>query len=211
MGLSMNDLQQGLKVPDSRLTIIGFDHKDEKSHKYYQCRCDCGNLTIVRGPDIASGGIKSCGCLRASKQGLSRTPEGIAIYYAIKRCHNPDHPEFHNYGGRKIKVCDRYKGKDGIQNLIDDIGKRPSPEHSLDRKNNNGDYEPENVRWATWEEQANNRRGNHLITYKNETLTIAQWSKKLSIKHWVIRSRLSKGWSVEKTFITPVKQYSRRS
>ena len=210
MKIGNRDLVPGFEVPGSRLTVVGFDHKDEKSHKYYQFRCDCGNLTIVRGLDVISGSIKSCGCFRKARQGLSRTPEGIAIYHAIKRCHNPDDPQFYHYGGRNIKVCDRYKGKDGIQNLIDDIGRRPTSEHSLDRKNNDGDYEPGNIHWATWEEQANNRRGNHLITYKNETLTIAQWSKKLNIEHWVIRSRLSKGWSEHKALTTPVKLYRKR-
>lgn len=99
----------------------------------------------------------------------------------IKRCYLKTHFHYKDYGGRGIKVCDRWLGKNGFDNFIEDMGKKPSG-YSLDRIDNGGDYCPENCRWATSIEQASNKRNNKIITYKGETHIAAEWSRILGIR-----------------------------
>ena len=208
--LGLRDLQQGFRAPDSRLTIIGFDHKDKHSNKYFQCRCDCGEITLAQGSYIISGRKKSCGCLQKTKRGLSRTPEGVALKGAIYRCYNPKYEYYETYGARGISVCQRYRGADGVKNLIQDIGTKPGPEFSIDRIDNDGNYCPGNLQWSTQKQQNNNRTSNRMITYKNESLNLTQWAEKLGINYQALCKRLDAGWSVKKAFTTPVKKHSRR-
>jgi hypothetical protein len=130
------------------------------------CRCACGSNTEVRGRHLKSGNTMSCGCLnaeatltRATKHGLSKTPEYRVWAYMIQRCHNPNHQSFPYYGGRGISVCPEWQ--DGFEPFYAHAGPRPSPKHTLDRyPDNDGDYTPGNVRWATRKEQAANKRNN---------------------------------------------------
>jgi len=109
--------------------------------------------------------------------GMSKTPEYKAWYNMKDRCFNPNHKCYSDYGGRGIKICDRWKNS--FQNFFLDMGSRPTAKHSLDRIDNNADYSPENCRWATKAEQENNKRTNKpLITIGNKTYTIVQWEKK---------------------------------
>ena len=202
--MKMKDLVPGFKVPESKLTVVKLDRIDKHRNKYFLCECECGNLTTVTGGHITSGHTTSCGCI--NKGGLSHTPEYESLHQAIKRCHNPNDKDYHRYGARGITVSERYKGSDRAQNLIKDIGRKPTAKHSLDRIDNDKGYEQGNVRWADPVEQANNRRGNRLITYKDETLTLAQWSKRLDVQRDLIKDRLSRGWSVERALTTPVKK-----
>lgn len=110
----------------------------------------------------------------------------------MRRCTYPKHPAFAHYGGRGITVCERWLV---FANFFADMGHKPTSKHSLDRIDNNGDYEPGNCRWATRREQANNTRGNRSVTIAGITLTVPQWSRKLKRDPAVIHARLRAGWN----------------
>jgi hypothetical protein len=151
----------------SRLTVIKFSHV-HKQQSNWLCQCDCGKQTIVTAARLGFGHTTSCGCRQreASREngcknlrhGRIKTPEYYAYHAMIQRCNNPNYHHFYNYGGRGIKVCKRWLNS--FENFFADMGKKPSRRHSLDRKNNSGNYTPRNCRWATLKQQANNRRNN---------------------------------------------------
>lgn len=155
----------------------------------WDCVCDCGSLVQYRGDLLKSGRRKSCG---QHNDGRSDTSE-YSIWLTMRaRCTNPKNHKFADYGGRGIRVCDRWLSFD---NFLADMGPRPSPQHSLERKENSGNYEPSNVRWATAKEQANNTRGNRLITINGETRPMTAWLQHYKISKRAFYLRLSKGWN----------------
>jgi hypothetical protein len=121
----------------------------------------------------------------------------------IERCRNAKHPKAARYVGRGIRVCDRWLGHDGFLAFLADVGRRPSPKHSLDRIDNNGHYEPGNVRWATKIEQARNTSANNLVTAFGETLTQAAWAERFGLDWHTIRGRLAYGWPAERAVSDP--------
>jgi len=142
----------------------------------------------------------------ATTHGMTKTPEYRAWIDMKNRCFNPNHKRYSDYGGRGIAVCDRWLN---FKNFLADMGSRPSSKHSLNRIDNDSDYCPDNCKWSTRVEQANNKRTNYLITIDDVTLTIAQWAKKMSISHQVIRDRLKLKWSEFDAVMIPVRQYNR--
>ena len=117
------------------------------------------------------------------------------------RCLDPNCKGYKYWGGRGIKICPEWLGKNGFENFYADMGERPAGK-TLDRKNNDGNYCKKNCRWATSKEQNNNKRDNRLITYKNKTQTIAQWARELNLKYYIIYNRLRNGWSIKKALET---------
>ncbi len=115
-----------------------------------------------------------------------------------QRCYNPKNLAYKNYGGRGIKVCDRWL--ENFDNFYQDMGNKPSIQHTIERIDNDGNYEPKNCRWATKQEQVNNCRSNINITYNGKTQNLTQWSKELNIKFIKLYKRLKRDWSVEDTF-----------
>lgn len=144
-----------------RLVAIQFSHS-AKRQRYWQCECDCGGSVTVRAADLSRGNTQSCGCLQSErtaehnlKHGLSKLPEYSVWSMMIQRCENPNVRNFHRYGGRGIKVCSRWKNS--FEEFYSDMGPRPFPKAQIDRENNNGNYEPNNCRWATQAENLANR------------------------------------------------------
>jgi hypothetical protein len=137
---------------------------------YWVCRCQCGAIKSIAQTSLKRGDSRSCGCLRAqvsTTHGLAsikkgRDPRYAVLYGMLDRCHNPNSASYDRYGGRGIKVCDRWRfgegGLHGAQCFIADMGPRPSPKHSIERLNNDGHYEPGNCAWATALEQNRNSR-----------------------------------------------------
>lgn len=139
-----------------RLKVVSYTGTNEHGYAMWNCVCDFGKLVNVKGRDLNKGDTKSCGCLniyRLKTHGLSDTDEYRTFSRAKTRCVSPSNPNYADYGGRGIKFL--YKD---IQEFIADVGYRPSNLHSLDRINNDGNYEPGNCRWATAAEQNANQR-----------------------------------------------------
>jgi hypothetical protein len=202
----------GLRI--GRLTVeerVG-THKTPKGvqRSLWRCRCDCGGETTITAKVIRSGHSQSCGCLQKERVSeANRTHQGsrtklYKVWTAMKqRCHNPDDPGYHNYGGRGIEVCERWR--ESFEAFLADVGPKPSDKHSLDRfPNGNGNYEPGNVRWATWTEQMSNTRRTRHIEYGGETLTIKEWSVRTGIAYATLKQRLDNGMSPEAALTTPV-------
>ena len=120
------------------------------------------------------------------------------------RCSNSNHKDYPLYGGAGIKVCDRWGLFD---NFLADVGLKPSAIHQIDRVNNAGNYEPDNCRWATPQEQANNRRSNRLITYGGKTQTLAQWAREIGVQQATLHARMRYGWTFERIVTTPLRGF----
>ena len=134
---------------------------------------------------------------------LCHSPENMAWREMRKRCYSVQHARYADYGGRGISVCERWKAS--FEAFYEDMGPRPSSSHSLERINNDGNYEPGNCRWATPQEQARNRRNNRLLTFQGKTLCAAEWSAITGIHYNTLYGRIAKGWSDERVLTTPVR------
>jgi len=188
-----------------RLTVISTAQRVD-GKVAWKCECECGTECIKKGMNLRAGKTKSCGCLkidvsgaRFRTHGLTDSPEYKVWAVAKERCYRVNNPKYKSYGARGIAMCDRWRYS--FSNFIEDMGKRPPPHpingpYSIERTDNDGDYCPENCKWATIIEQANNTRTNRFITYKNETLTLQQWSRRTGIIRETIAARLNAGWSV---------------
>jgi len=176
-----------------------------------RCHCDCGveKIVVLRG--LRDGSSKSCGCLarEVSRERLWKHGEGgdtsseYRVWAGMKsRCYSLSNPQYFRYGARGISVCDRWLNS--FQDFLVDVGRKPGPEYSLDRIDNLRGYEPENVRWATAQQQARNRRSNKLITYNGETHLLIEWAETTGIPSGVLRRRLFEaGWSPKRALTTP--------
>jgi len=145
-----------------RLIAVRRVQNTRQEKAQWLCRCDCGNETIVPLAYLRKGATKSCGCFRRQligdrlrTHGLTRTPTWTTWRAMKARCSNPQTNGFHNYGGRGICVCDRWSK---FENFVADMGERPSLDFSIDRLDTNGNYTPENCRWATIKQQRRNKR-----------------------------------------------------
>lgn len=183
-----------------RWTVIGF--VPDKFRKW-KCRCDCGAVKVVFAQHLKSGKSKSCGCLHKEKVTIHghykngiKTPEFEAWRSMIKRCHKKDHPAYHLYGGRGIKVSRHWINS--FEAFLEDMGPRPTDKHSLDRINNDEGYNTKNCKWSTKKDQARNKRNNRIIEFRGESHTLVEWSEITGIDAPTISQRLKKGWTVKK-------------
>jgi len=179
-----------------------------KRDRHAKFLCQCGNEFIGHINRVVAGHTTSCGCgiirnKRQSKPIISQFRAEYNTWIHIKmRCLNPKNQDYKYYGGRGIKVCDRWL--ESFDNFLEDMGPRPSKKHSVDRKEVNGDYTPDNCKWATTKEQARNRRDNKWLTYKGETKLLTDWAKHLKISHTTLINRIKRGNPVDKIF-SPMK------
>lgn len=190
-----------------RLTVLGRHHKLK-----WLCRCTCGTVKPFHSSNLKMGFTRSCGCFRAEHLGdYTRThgkrssPEYGVWSRLRERCNNPNNPGFKNYGGRGISVCARWL--EGFENFFEDMGPRPSSAHSIDRINNDGNYEPSNCRWATRTEQSRNNRANVTAVINGELLYAADACKRVGITQASLSDRLARGWSVERAFTEPKNEH----
>lgn len=184
-----------------RLTVVSLApwRKLPSGRRIYRwnCTCECGAQAIVYHDNMVQGKANSCGCLKSirisernRKHGLRSHPL-YPIWCSMKRrCLNPISKDYADYGGRGITVCERWLGDDGLANFISDVGERPDGK-SLDRENNNGNYEPNNVRWATAFEQSNNSRHNRWITIDGISKTLTQWANSTGMPVPTLFNRLN--------------------
>ncbi len=202
----------------ARLTVLslhGSVQRDEThSDRFWLCRCDCGNEVRVPTDNLTTGNTRSCGCLqidglveRRRTHGASRTPEYRAWCQLKRRCLVSDSEDYQLYGGRGIKVCDRWLHS--FENFLADIGPRPRPGYSVERENTNGDYEPENCRWATQREQCQNQRRNHVLEVDGERLPIAAWAERFGINPRAIWKRIKRGWPAKAAVSVPLGNFNR--
>lgn len=207
-----------------RLTIISLEKVTDRMVKgnkhgnsyYYSCLCDCGNYCIANYSALASGNKKSCGCLvretvgnNFKTHGLSsrKSPEYRAYIAMRDRCYCKSSNSYIGYGDSGIKVCNRWMGVDGYPNFLKDMGKKPTPKHSLDRIDNSKGYSPENCRWASPIEQANNKTSSLIVEYRGEKFTLPNLLRHLDISmdnYKTIYARLKRGWSVERACDEPI-------
>jgi hypothetical protein len=166
---------------------------------YWLCRCDCGNQSAVVGSKLKSGSTKSCGCYINEIRGPAHTTHGqtgslLHRRWAdmLTRCRNPKFKHFHNYGGRGISVCERWHT---FENFFADMGEPPTRLHQIDRKNNNGNYEPDNCHWVTRTAQARNTRKNVFLTANGETHCVSEWAEILGLRPTMINKRRYRGWT----------------
>lgn len=208
IGTSFQDLTGNVY---NRLIVTCYVGKHGK-HALWQCQCACGSTHVTRADSLKDGKAKSCGCLqsdslraRFTTHGLSHTPVHQAWKSMMHRCFVAKDVNFPGYGGRGITVCPYLQTFDGFMLVV---GARPSDELSVDRENNEGNYScgqcptcienkwPMNVRWATLEEQNNNRRSSRFITHNGTTQSLTLWSREYHIHVETLRHRLLRGWSM---------------
>jgi hypothetical protein len=198
----------------SRLTVLSRT-TTQKKKSMWLCQCICGNQRIVAGKCLRNGDTKSCGCWSKdirdarnfkhgmAKRGATRTKTYVAWTTMNKRCVNPRTAKFPRYGGRGIVVCERWKHS--FPNFLADMGECP-PGMSIERRDNDGNYEPSNCYWATPKEQANNTRRNRWLIFQGETRTLSDWAERVGIHRRTISSRLKMGWSIDQALTFPARK-----
>lgn len=194
------------------LTVVSYAGS-LKHKRTWLCNCRCGGTIVVRGGNLKSGLAKSCGCIRreqlkarnkaSAKHNMFGTPEYISWSQMKARCQDPAHTAFKDYGGRGITVCERWQ--DFIA-FFADMGRRPSKKHSIERKDNNAGYSPNNCVWATMSEQANNKRNTRRIKYCGKYQPLTLVAKAENIRPGTLRQRIDRqGMTEEEAVSTPVR------
>lgn len=181
-------------------TYLGKDRQDIHYNREVLCRCKCGEVSWVRVHALKTGTSKSCYTCYRTTHGMSGT-RIYTIWCAMKRhCYTPATQDYFRYGGRGITVCDRWR--DSFEAFYSDMGEPPLPKMELGRIDNNGNYYPENCRWETKKQQANNRRSNVTLTHEGITLTIAEWAERTGIGAPKLYYRYHRGLPVHEILAT---------
>lgn len=201
---------EGLKL--GRLHVVGF-----VGHNRWWCTCTCGAAFVRRGWSLRrahnEGSEASCGCRKNPGNSAftihnrCRTPEWRSWAKMHERCFDQNYHAYPRYGGRGITVCDRWRigeaGQHGFECFFEDLGQKPTRKHSLDRKDNNGNYEPSNCRWATRREQNRNKCNSIFLEINGERLHIADWAERCGLRRATLLRRIRKGWEVGRALQPP--------
>lgn len=193
-----------------RLTVLDYAYTSKNGRPFWRCKCVCGNVKDIAAKDLKRGTIRSCGCLRRETVSIRRKTHGSSrtrlycIWLSMKhRCETLRNGKAHKYYvERGIVVCKEWHDFSVFQKWAFENGYNDNL--TIDRIDNNGNYCPENCRWTDILTQANNKRNNVKVTYKNKTQTIAQWAREIGMKYTTLDVRLLKGWTVEAALTTPV-------
>ena len=196
-----------------RLQVVARSSNNKHNAVVWKCVCDCGNEVFVTGGNLKSGNSRSCGCEKREVNAVLRTTHGEAytrlykIYRGIRnRCYNKNVRGYDNYGGRGIIVCDEWL--DNYEVFREwALSNGYSDNLTIERRNNDGNYEPDNCRWATYAEQAKNKRNIVYLEKDGVRRTMREWSEIIGISYNNILSRRHKGWSDEKILTTPLRHY----
>lgn len=188
-----------------RLVVVERSENNSKGRSRWVCQCDCGGQIIALGYSLRSGNTKSCKCLHNEGNNTKHKLCYTRIYNIWsgmkRRCTNTNDARYKDYGGRGITICKEWR--DDFEEFYDwAMANGYGEELTIDRINNDGNYEPSNCRWVTRKEQNANQRSNRWITYNGETKTITEWARTLNINHSALTRRLQRGWSIEKTLTT---------
>lgn len=188
------------------LTVVGLAERKPSDREWkLHCVCDCGKTTDITPSQFNRGVVKSCGCLRNTRCGVGKGHSKHPLYHVwlqmIYRCELPSSPIYSRYGGRGIRVCKEWHD-------FGEFAKWAEHEYTsgltIDRKDNNGDYCPENCRWITQTEQCRNKSDNVVIEYNGKRQTLSEWAKELGMTYMCISHRYNRGWTVERMLTEPV-------
>jgi len=197
-----------------RLTVVGFAGIGSNRSARWECICLCGAVVVINSATLRNGRTQSCGCYhkqllreRNTLHGLCKSTEYGSWSNMRKRCNRPNDPQYADYGGRGITVCEEWES---FENFYKDMGPKPTPKHSIDRIDNDGNYCKDNCRWATQKQQNTNQRSNKRLSFNGETLTISEWADRLGISVSTLHSRLRLGWDAHRVLSTPSKEQRKR-
>jgi hypothetical protein len=193
-----------------RLLVVSRAGSDKRGEALWECECDCGAVTVVAGSNLRKGRTKSCGCYKEellatgqlhTTHGMCGTPTYSSWQNILQRCLNKNSTFYYRYGGRGIKICEDWLT---FENFYRDMGECPET-GTIDRIDNNGDYEPGNCRWATQKTNSRNKNNNVNITYLGKTQCVAAWEEELGFNYGTLWNRLyTFKWSLEKAMTEPV-------
>ena len=186
------------------LTFVEEAGVNKHGKKLWKLRCECGEYTVATASQVRTGKTKSCGHLKSAGNRRTHGQHNSKLYIAWcnmkARCDNVSHKQYKDYGGRGIRYFGPWKD---FEIFAKDVGNPPTKKHTLDRINNNGNYEPGNIRWAERVVQARNTRQNIWVTINGETLCMKDWCKKYNITLAAVGLRVIKGMSIEEAITTP--------
>lgn len=200
------------------LTLIRKYRKGTSKHYLGEFKCICGVYKIIRVDHVKSGAVVSCGCFHREQARQANYIHGLCtskifkIYHGMKhRCYNSKAKHYSYYGGRGIKICKRWLGKNGFINFASDMGMPPTEKHSIDRLDNSLGYSIKNCRWATWAEQGQNKSNTITIIYKDKKYTLLELSKLTNIPTRHLYARIfTRKWSIEKAVTTKARFYKKK-
>ena len=204
------------------LTVVSIHERRARKNGtrlFWLCLCACGNEHVAESSNLRAGNVVRCKtCTTASRKkgrhkthGHAKQGRPTKAYYTWlamrRRCSNQNDKSYERYGGRGISVDPRW---DTFERFLADMGEPPSPDHQIERKDNDGPYSPENCIWATRQRQANNKSNNRLLEVGGVYKTLAQWCRDYGIDRDRVRARLDKGWSLQDALERPLRYMSQK-